>query len=202
MHFDMRALDVGKRYRIIGNCITPRPIAWVTSRSADGVLNVAPFSFFNAIGNDPPMIVLGLVAHPERRFKDTATNIRDAGEFVVALVGEPDAEAMNLTSAEVAPDVDEAGLAGLTLAPAIEVAAPLIASAPANFECRMSHFIETGPHQVAILAEILHAHIRDDFITDPAKIVLDIPAMRLISRLHGAGFYGRSTDVFEMKRPG
>jgi len=202
MHYDMRALDAGRRYRIIGNCITPRPIAWVTSRSADGVLNVAPFSFFNAIGNDPPMIVLGLVAHPEHRFKDTATNIRDAGEFVVALVSEPDAQAMNLTSAEVAPEVDEAGLAELSLAPAVAVSAPLITTSPANFECRTVHFIETGPHQVAILAEVLHAHIRDDFITDPERMVFDIPAMRLISRLHGGGYYGRCTDVFEMKRPG
>lgn len=202
MHYDMRALDAGRRYRIIGNCITPRPIAWVTSRSAEGLLNVAPFSFFNAIGNDPPMIVLGLVAHPERRFKDTATNIRAAGEFVVALVGEPDAQAMNLTSADVAPDVDEAKLAELSLAPAIAVSAPLITTSPANFECKTVHFIDTGPHQVAILAEVLHAHIRDDFITDAERMVFDIPAMRLISRLHGGGYYGRSTDIFEMKRPG
>lgn len=201
MQFDMRQLSRGDRYKIVGSCVTPRPIAWVTSLSADGVPNVAPFSFFNAIGDNPPVLVLGMVAPREERLKDTPANIRDTGEFVVNLVSEADAAAMNLTSAEVAPDVDEGVLAGLDLVPSIGVAPARIASAPASFECRTMHFIETGPFQVAIIGEIIHAHVADAFILDAERLRIDVSAMNLVSRLHGAGWYGRQTDMFEMKRP-
>ena len=85
MQVDMRTLDPASRYKIIGACVTPRPIAWVSSVSALGLPNLAPYGFFNAIGNDPPMIVLGLVAHPAKGIKDTAANIRATGAFVVHL---------------------------------------------------------------------------------------------------------------------
>lgn len=201
MNFDMGALDPSQRYKIIGACITPRPIAWVTSRSVDGVPNVAPFSFFNAIGNDPPTIVLGMVAHAERRLKDTPTNIRDTREFVVNLVDEAHAQAMNVTALDVASDVDEGVLAGLDLAPSIAIVPPRIATAPASFECRATHFIDTGPHQVAVIAEILHAHIDEAFILDPDRLLIDVPAMRLIARMHGAGWYSRQTDLFKLSIP-
>lgn len=201
MHFDMRELDRGSRYKIIGSCVTPRPIAWVTTRSVAGVVNASPFSFFNALGDDPPVIALGMVAHGEGRLKDTPSNIRATGEFVVNLVDEEHAWAMNLTSVDAPADVDEAVLAGLQLAPCEAVTAPRIATAPVSFECKTMHFVETGRHQVAIIGEVLHAHIQDRFIIDRERIHLDIPAMNLIARLHGAGWYGRQTNVFEMRRP-
>lgn len=201
MHFDMKALDAARRYKIIGSCITPRPIAWVTSRSAAGVPNVAPFSFFNAIGNDPPMIVLGMVEHPEKRLKDTATNIRETGEFVVNLVDEHHVNQMNQTSLEIPPGEDEGLRASLTFSDSIAVAPPLIRTVPASFECRLTHYIETGKHQVAVLAEILHAHIRDEFVTNPDRLLIDVPAMKLVARMHGAGWYSRQTDLFEALRP-
>lgn len=201
MHFDLGKLDRGSRYRIIGGCITPRPIAWVVTRSAAGAINLAPFSFFNALGDDPPVVVLGMVAHDEGRLKDTPANIRDTGEFVVNLVDEAHGAAMNLTSVEAPAHVDEAALAGVELAPCVAVAPPLIAGAPVSLECRMLHFIETGPHQVAIIGEVLHAHIQDRFVIEQAPLKLDVAAMNLIARLHGAGWYGRQTDLFDMRRP-
>lgn len=201
MQFDMRSLNKTNRYKIIGSCITPRPIAWVTSRSADGVLNVSPFSFFNALGSEPPIFALGMVAHPESRLKDTASNIREVGEFVVHLVDEAHCQVMNLTSIDAPSGVDESRLTDLQLTPSTMVAPPRIESAPASFECSVRHFIETGPHQVAVLAEVLFAHIRDEFILDRERIYIDVPAMNLVSRLHGAGWYGRQTDMFEMLRP-
>lgn len=201
MHWDMRALDKGQRYRIIGSCIVPRPIAWVSSLSAAGVPNLAPFSFFNAMGNDPPVIALGMVSSPEGRFKDTPANIRDTGEFVVSLVGEAQAAAMNRTSLDAPPHVDEAGLAGVGMRPSVVVAPPRVADAPAAFECRSMHFIETGPFQAVVLAEILVAHVADAFVEDADRIRLDIPAMQLVARMHGAGWYARQTDLFEMPRP-
>ena len=201
MQVDMRALDAVSRYKIIGACITPRPIAWVSSVSADGVPNLAPYSFFNAIGNDPPMIVLGLVAHPAKGTKDTAANIRATGEFVVHLVDEAHAEVMNRSSYDHPAGVDEGALLGLAMVPAVTVRAPRIASAPVAFECETRHFIETGANQYAVLAEIVHAHVADAFVADPERLHFDIEAMNLISRLHGAGWFGRQTDRFEMLRP-
>lgn len=201
MLFDMRALDKARRYKIIGACITPRPIAWITSQSVEGVLNLSPFSFFNALGNDPPIFAVGMVAHPESRLKDTASNIHETGEFVVHLVDEAHAEIMNLTSTDAPPEIEEITLTDLELRPSVLVRPPRIESVPASFECSVRHFIETGPHQVAILAEVLVAHIRDEFMLDRERVHIDIPAMKLISRLHGAGWYGRQTDMFEMLRP-
>ena len=197
----MRALDRSSRYKIIGACVTPRPIAWVSTRSAEGAINLSPFSFFNALGDNPPVIVLGMVPHAEGRLKDTPANIQATGEFVVHLVDEAHGAAMNLTSVDAPAGIDEAALAGIELVASTEVAPPRIATAPVAFECRTMHFIETGPNQVAIIGEVLHAHVQDRFVTDRDRVHLDIPAMNLIARLHGAGWYSRQSDRFEMLRP-
>ena len=201
MQFDMRALPKAGRYKILGSCVTPRPIAWVTSLSAEGVPNAAPYSFFNVLGDEPPTIALGLLAHSEPRLKDTAANIRATGEFVVNLVDEAHARAMNITCVDAPPDVNEIVHAGLDAAPSVVVAPPRIATAPVSFECRVLHAIETGPYQVAVIAEVLYAHIRDEFIEDIDRLYIDTLGMNLIARMHGAGWYSRQTDLFQMKRP-
>ncbi|RZF63515.1 flavin reductase family protein [Sphingomonas populi] len=201
MKFDMGVLDRASRYRILGSCITPRPIAWITSMSTDGHLNVAPFSFFNLLGDDPPVVAVGMVAHSEDRLKDTPANIRATGEFVIHLVDEGHAAAMNLTSADAPPSFNEAHLAQLELGESDRVSPPRIVTAPAAFECRVLHFIETGAHQIAILAEVVFAHVRDEYIAGERPIRIDVPAMNLIARLHGAGWYSRQTDTFELLRP-
>lgn len=201
MDFDMRALDKSSRYKILGSCVTPRPIAWVTSCSGDGLVNAAPYSFFNVLGDDPPTIALGLLRHAEARLKDTAFNIVHTGEFVVNLVSEADGEAMNLTCVDAPAGVSEADLAGLELAPSVQIAPPRIATAPASFECRVLHAIETGAQQIAVIAEVVHAHVRDEFVEDPARLYIDAPAMKLLARMHGAGWYSRQTDLLQMNRP-
>src|SRR5687768_16987169 len=109
MQFDMRALPLLARYKIINSTVTPRPIAWVTTLSSEGIGNTAPYSFFNAVGDEPPMLVLGLLKHPVTgQMKDTASNIMATGEFVVNLVCEHDAERMNLCSVDAPPSVNEA----------------------------------------------------------------------------------------------
>jgi len=201
MQFDMRALPKASRYKILGSCVTPRPIAWVTSLSTEGLLNAAPYSFFNVLGDAPPTVALGLLAHGETRMKDTASNIRATGEFVVNLVDEAHGEAMNVTCMDAPPEVDEIACAGLEIAPSVTVAAPRIATAPASFECRVLHAIETGPNQVAVIGEVLYAHVRDEFILDAERLYIDTPGMRLLARMHGAGWYSRQTDLFQMERP-
>lgn len=201
MRFDLRELPPATRYKIMTATITPRPIAWVTSMSADGVRNAAPFSFFNMVGDDPPLLALGIMHRPDGRLKDTTANILATGEFTVNLVSEDDADRMNRCSADAPPDVDELAYAVIDTAPASLIRPPLIASAPASFECRRHMVIETGPRQTLILGEVLAAHIADRFILDEGNHHIDTPAMKLIGRTHGRGWYVRNGQTLQMDRP-
>lgn len=201
MEFDIASLPKSARYKILSSCVAPRPIAWVTSQSSDGLLNAAPYSFFNMMGDDPLTIVLGLMAHGEGRFKDTAENLITTREFVVNLVDEAHGEAMNITCMAAPSDIDETGCARLTMAASRMVKPPRISTVPASFECRTLRTVETGPYQMVVIAEVVYAHIDDRFILNAEDFYVDTPAMRLIARMHGSGWYSRQTDLFQMSRP-
>jgi flavin reductase (DIM6/NTAB) family NADH-FMN oxidoreductase RutF len=124
MQFDMRELPMATRYKIINSTITPRPIAWITTLGENGVVNAAPYSFFNAVGTEPPLVALGLLKEPATRtLKNTAANIIATGEFVVNLVCEDDAEKMNQCSVSAPADVSEIDYAGIATLPSVVVAA-------------------------------------------------------------------------------
>ena len=201
MQFDMRTVAPATRYKILTSTITPRPIAWITTISRDGVPNAAPYSFFNAVGDDPPLIVLGLIKHPVTRLvKDTARNIMETGEFVVNLVCEADAAIMNESSVDAPPEVDEIDYAGIATTPSEMVAPPRIATSPVSFECRKFAAMDIG-RQTVVLGEILMAHVKDEFISDRERVHFDTPAMKLIGRTHGRGWYVRNSDSFQIERP-
>jgi flavin reductase (DIM6/NTAB) family NADH-FMN oxidoreductase RutF len=200
MLFDMESLPPQDRYKILTASVVPRPIAWVTTRSRAGAVNAAPFSFFNAMGSDPPTVVLGIVPR-EGRLKDTAANIQETAEFVVNLVSEANAEAMNVTCIDAPPDIDELQLARLTPVPSRSVAPPRIGESPVSFECRLLASLVTGPLQSLVVGRVVCAHVDDAFVLDAKRCHLDTGAMRLIGRMHGSGVYVRSTDRFEMQRP-
>lgn len=202
MQFDMRALPMAVRYKIVNSTITPRPIAWVTTQSEAGVVNAAPYSFFNCVGTEPPLVTLGLLKDPATRgLKNTAANIIATGEFVVNLVCEDDAERMNQCSVDAPADVSEIDYAGVQTAPSVVVAPPLIATSPVSFECRKVAALDIGSFQTVVIGEILIAHIRDEFITDRERVYFDTPAMKLIGRTHGSGWYVRNSDSFQLERP-
>jgi flavin reductase (DIM6/NTAB) family NADH-FMN oxidoreductase RutF len=202
MQFDMRELPMMARYKIVNGTITPRPIAWITSLSKGGVLNAAPYSFFNAVGVEPPLIVLGLLKEPvSRGLKHTASNIIATGEFVVNLVSEDDAEKMNMCSVDAPGDVSEIDYARIATEPSVVVAPPRIASSPVSFECRKVAALDIGTMQTVIIAEIVIAHIADRFMTDAKRVYFDTDAMKLIGRTHGSGWYVRNGDSFQMERP-
>lgn len=201
MEFDMRRMAAPDRYKILGSTITPRPIAWITSLSTEGRVNAAPYSFFNCMGHEPPILAIGMLRHPEDRFKDTPANILATGEFVVHLVSEAVAPQMNITCIDAPPGVDELALAGLDTLPSTAVRPPRIATAPVAFECRLHTAVTTGPRQAIILGEVLVAHVRDDAILDAARHHVDTPALGLIGRMHGGGWYARTTDLFSIDRP-
>lgn len=197
----MKSLPRADRYKILASSVTPRPIAWVSSVSAAGDVNVAPYSFFNVMGDDPPILALGLLRQNDGSPKDTAANVRDTGEFVVNLVSENDAVAMNVTCMNAPPDVDESACAGVQMTSCSAIIPPRIASAPVSFECRCLHYMETGADQLMIVGEVLVAHIQDHFLIDADRLYIDAPRMHLIARMHGSGWYSRQTDIFHLERP-
>jgi len=198
MRFDLAELSAAERYKLLGGLIVPRPIALVTTRSADGRSNAAPFSFFNVFAEEPPLIVLGLGISPSGGAKDTTVNIRDTGEFVVNLVDEAIAEAMNLCAIDFPPEVDEIEVAGLALAPSDKVAPPRIAQAPVNLECRRYLTLQPARERYLVLGRVVMAHVRDG-VLDPATLRVDRDAYAPIGRLFGGG-YVRTHDLFEMPR--
>lgn len=201
MQFDLDVLSAADRYKLVVNTVTPRPIAWTVTQSADGTRNCAPHSFFNALSDDPVLVVLGLLGKGrDGGDKDTARIIRETGEFTVALVGEEDAERMVHTAIDSPPGVDELALAGVETLPASRIRPPLIASAPVNFECRVWRILDPSPRSCIVLGKVEVMHVADRFVLDPVKLRIDTPAMNLIGRQHGSSNYVRNTDSFEVKR--
>lgn len=200
MLFDMEILPRQDIYKIMASSVVPRPIAWITTQSRAGVVNAAPFSFFNAMGSDPPTLAIGLM-HRDGQLKDTAANINETQELVVNLVSEATAEAMNITCIDAPPEVNELDLAKLTPVPSRSVAPPRIGESPVAFECRVLATLSPGPSSTVVIARVLCAHIDDAFVLDAQRCHLDTPALQLVARMHGRGVYLRPTDRFEMERP-
>lgn len=199
MEFDFTKLAPADRYKLLGSSVTPRPIAWITSQSASGVRNAAPFSFFNVMGANPPIVALGLMRRPDGTHKDTPANILDTGEFVLHLVSHAMAEAMNLTCIDAPPAYDEIDMAGLATVPSSLVTPPRLADAPVAMECKLLQAIEAGTATI-VLGQVERFHIADAFV-DAERLHVDTLGMDLIARMHGGGWYARQTDLFEMPRP-
>ena len=201
MLFEMQEMPAAARYKLLTATITPRPVAWVTTLSAGGILNVAPFSCFNLMGHTPPMVAIGMQPRADGRLKDTCANIAATGEMTINLVTFRDAEAMVATSAEFPADVDEAAAAELTLTPSTHILPPRIATAPVSLECRQFRIIEVGPDQTIILGEVIAAHVKEEFVMDPDRCAIDTPALELVGRMQGPGWYVRCSDLFRIDNP-
>ncbi|MCJ2183189.1 flavin reductase family protein [Novosphingobium sp. 1949] len=199
MDFDFATLTPAERYKLLGSSITPRPIAWITTQSAAGLRNAAPFSFFNAMGANPPLLAIGIMQRPDGSLKDTAANILETGEFVVHLVSEAMAHAMNLTCIDAPADYDEIAMAALETEPSTQVTPPRLAGAPVAMECRLHQAIPAGTSTI-VLGEVLHFHIADG-LADPERLHVDTLGLDLVARMHGGGWYARQTDLFDMPRP-
>jgi flavin reductase (DIM6/NTAB) family NADH-FMN oxidoreductase RutF len=206
VQFDPHVIDSTAMYKLLIGSVVPRPIAWVSSVDADGVRNLAPFSYFMAITHDPPTVAFSSgprgadVGGGVRGKKDTLHNVEVTREFVVNVVDDALAEAMNVTSGDYAADVDEFTKAGLEAASSVTVRAPRVAAAPVSMECRLAQIIPVGnlPHHL-IVGEIVHMHVRDD-VYDPATGRLDMHRLKPVGRLAGH-LYTHVHDIFEMKRP-
>jgi len=191
MEIDPRSLPPPAVSKLLIGCIVPRPIAWVSTVGADGVHNLAPFSFFMGVCNDPPTLAFsvgpraGGAETGAAVLKDTVRNLEATGDFVVNVVDDALAERMNLTSGEYPPEIDEFVLAGLTAVPSTRVRAPRVREAPISLECRVAQFLRVGrgPHSL-VLGEILYFHIRDD-LYDPGTGRIDMRRLTPVGRLAG-----------------
>ena len=188
-------------YKLMVGAIVPRPIAFVSSISADGVRNLAPFSFFTGISANPPVICFSpMVRGSDGARKDTLRNIEAVREFVVNVVSEEFAGKMNICSAEFPPEVDEFEMSGLTPIPSDLVKPPRVKESHINMECRLVQIVDVSPKPLGgsiVLGEVLRFHI-DDALIDNYKI--DPDKLRPIGRM-GGPTYTRTTDRFDLGRP-
>ena len=198
MRFDLKALDAKDRYKLIAGLVVPRPIALVTTLGETGRHNAAPYSFFNAFSEDPPLVVLGLGVNVRGDDKDTAVNIRDGGEFVVNLVDEPLAEAMSHCAVDFPPDVSEVDALSLELVPSERVAPARLKAAPVSLECIHYQTLHPGRNRYLVIGEIVMIHAADD-IVDAETLRVDRDRYAPIGRLFGGG-YCRTHDRFEIRR--
>jgi flavin reductase (DIM6/NTAB) family NADH-FMN oxidoreductase RutF len=200
MLFDFAQISPRECYKLLVSTVTPRPIAWVVSQDAQGRVNAAPFSFFNAFSGDPPVVGIGIGSRRPGQPKDSRSNIRETREFVVNLVSEEVASAMNITAIEFDRGVNELHQAGLTALPSFRVKPPRIAESPVSMECELLQIVELGAENGLVLGRVVAMHVRDDAVQDAAKYIIDTPALKLIGRMHGAGWYARTSDLFDMPR--
>jgi flavin reductase (DIM6/NTAB) family NADH-FMN oxidoreductase RutF len=188
-------------YKLLIGAVVPRPIAFVSTVSADGIRNLAPFSFFTVASANPPVVCFcPMIRGSDAGRKDTLHNIEATSEFVVNIVSEDFAGQMNACSAEFAPEVDEFEISGLTPIPSELVRPPRVGESRFSMECRLTEIVHVSPKPLGgsvVLGEVVRFHIHesvfDDFRIDPDKLLA-------IGRMGGAG-YTRTTDRFEMARP-
>lgn len=189
-------------YKLMIGTVVPRPIAWVSTRSRDGVANLAPYSFFNAVSADPPVVCFAPSRKPggDNR-KDTLRNLEETGVFVVNIVNEALAEAMNQSAAEVAPEVDEFELAGVTAEEGSLVAAPMVKEAPAKMECRVKQILPMGDKPTSgmlVLGDVVCFHYAEGLVED---FKVDPEMLDAVGRMGGTN-YCRTRDRFALVRPG
>jgi flavin reductase (DIM6/NTAB) family NADH-FMN oxidoreductase RutF len=197
MKIDPKTTATGDISRLMIRTILPRPIAWVSTVSSEGVRNIAPFSFFMGITSEPPSLCFAPARRPGGAAKDTLANIEATGEFVVNVVTEELAEAMNETATDYPPEVDEFERAGLTPLASERVAAPRIAESPVHMECKLVQIVPVGTAGVVVvIGEIVLFHI-DERVLREGKV--DSSLLRAVGRMGGME-YAKTQDHFILKR--
>ncbi len=197
---DLTALPKPDVYKLLTSTVVPRPIAWITTMDAEDRVNAAPFSFFNVISADPPLVAVGFSAAPDRDEKDTLHNVRATGELVVNLVSEELAEAMNITATDAPRGLDELDLAGLATVASSHVKPPRIAASPVSLECRTFQVIETGGTNTVLLARVLTMHVRHDVFENEERLYVNASKLKAIGRMPGLGGYCTTRDLFQIRR--
>jgi flavin reductase (DIM6/NTAB) family NADH-FMN oxidoreductase RutF len=192
MQYDPSDLKPRERYKVLTSFVLPRPIAWVTSVGPAGVVNAAPFSFFNVFCEDPPLCMFAANLRPDGRVKDTVINIRATNEFVVNMTDEALAHAMHESSGDFPPEIGEPDYLNLKLAPSTKIAVPRLVDAPFSMECKTWKEIDVNGDRLLIMGEGIHFHIRDD-LWDHAAMRVHMDRYHPIGRMF-ADRYCRTDD--------
>lgn len=190
-------------YKLMIGSIVPRPIGWISTVDAAGRPNLAPFSFFNAAGANPPHVLFcPMIRDTDGQSKDTLRNVRATGEFVVNIVSEPIVAQMNITSTEFPAQVNEFEAAGLTPAPSLTVRPPRVAESSMHYECQVAQILDLGHEPGAgsvVIGRVLHIHVADELLSGKDKI--DIAALQPVGRLAGNGYCRVAPALFNLARP-
>ena len=195
MQYAASEVSTHERYKLLTAFVLPRPIAWLTTVGPTGVVNAAPFSFFNVFAEDPPLCMVAINRRPDGRIKDTWTNIERMGEFVVNLTDEPLARKMHESSGDFPPDVGEPAYLGLKLAPSVDIAPPRLADAPWSMECKTWQTIVVKDDRCLVMGEGLRFHIRDE-LWDPKAMRVHMDRYHPVGRMF-ADRYCRTDDRME-----
>ena len=196
MNIDLANAEKRQIYSLLCGLIAPRPVAWITSMNAAGHLDAAPFSAFNYVGMDPPIVAVGIANEPGPGAiaKQTAQNIRNTGEFVVNVVNEAVAETMNFTAIDFPPEIKDLEIGALKTEPSLIVKVPRIAASPASLECRELMTMEIGRNRI-ILGQVVAVHVKDEFI-DQTGHYIRAEDLHAIGRMNGLGAYVKTRDAF------
>ena len=195
MQIDPALHSTIENYKLLTNLVVPRPIAWVTSQSQSGVINLAPFSFFNAVGSDPLYVIISIGRNDDGELKDTANNIEFSREFVVNLVTEELFDAMNISAADFPAEQSELEAAHLHTAPSVHIKTPRVAQAQASLECKLFSAQPLGANTLFI-GEVVMFHVADHLIGARLHVNNFAP----IGRLGSPSVYCRTTDRFDIAR--
>lgn len=199
MELDLEGEHADRAYPILASLVMPRPIALVTTLGSDGVINAAPFSFFNVLGAEPPIVAIAPGDRDDGTPKDTARNIRMHHEFVVNLVDEAIADAMNRCAASLPYGMSELAHAGLTPLASTSIKTPRLAEAPASLECSEWGTLQIGGNRV-VIGLVRRVHLRDEF-WDPDRRRIRPDHLLLIGRMASPNGYCRTRDRFDLARP-
>ncbi|HMI06479.1 MAG TPA: flavin reductase family protein [Flavobacterium sp.] len=200
MQFDPLEIDQKAIYKLLTGAVIPRPIGWISTLSEDGIPNLAPFSFFNAIGDDPPHVMFSTTRNNNSN-KDTLNNVLATKEFVVNMVTESTVERMNMTSQMVEPHIDEFELTGLTPIPSLKIKPSRVKESPITMECELVHHYSLENHKYGgatiIIGKIVMFHIDESVLLDDFKINME--TYRPVARLAGSN-YAKLGEIFSIKR--
>ena len=200
MQFDPQEIDQKAIYKLLTGAVIPRPIGWISSISEDGILNLAPFSFFNALGDDPPHVMFSTVRTNDTN-KDTLNNVLTTKQFVVNMVTEELVEKMNLTSKTIPSNESEFELAGLTPIASLKIKPPRVQESPITMECELVHHYTLENHKfggsTVIIGKIVMFHVDESVLLDDFKINLE--TYRPVARLAGSN-YSTLGEIFSIKR--
>ncbi len=195
MQIDPALQSHGTNYKLLTSLVVPRPIAWITSQGPEGVINLAPFSFFNALGADPVYLIVSVSLNDAGELKDTVRNIQATGEFAVNMVTEELLTAMNVSAADFPPGLSELEIAGLHAAPSARIAVPRVAEAQVSMECRLHQTQSLGGNTL-IIGEVVMFHVADHLVGERLRINGFAP----IGRLGVPSTYCRTTDRLDVPR--